>query len=131
VGVGGLPTRLPKADPTGIAEKPITWVPSPALYILMHEPPARPYLAYLVPGSKKWFFHWHYARGRTDVPFEELKNDQQKFISPVLFVDGHAAKHDFTTALKSDLTNHFEPTKDWVWYKPGAKTIPELRPTQK
>ena len=54
------------------------------------------------------------------MPFEELKTDDQKFISPVLFVDGHVAKHDFTTALRSDLTNHFEPTKDWVWYKPAA-----------
>jgi prepilin-type processing-associated H-X9-DG protein len=83
----------------------------------MHEPPARPYKA---SASKKLFFHWHFARGRTDVPFGDLKNDDQKFISPVLFVDGHAAKHDFTTALRSDLTNHFEPTKDWVWYKPAA-----------
>jgi len=114
----GFPTRLPMADRAeGIAGKPITWLPSPALYILMHEPPARPYWA---SGSKKSFFHWHYARGRTDVPFEELKNDDQKFISPVLFVDGHVAKHDFTTALRSDPEYHFEPTKDWVWYKPTA-----------
>ena len=113
----GYPTRLPPADPEGIAEKPVSWPPSPVLYILMHEPPARPYKA---GGSKKWFFHWHFSRGRTDVPFEELKEDEQKFISPVLFVDGHVAKHDFTGALKSDPTYHFEPTKDWVWYKPAA-----------
>ena len=109
----GFPTRLPVADGgSGIAEKPISWIPSPVLYILMHEPPARPYYA---AGSKKWFFHWHYTRGPTDVPFEQLQRDGQKFISPVLFVDGHAAKHDFTAALRSDPTYHFEPTKDWVW----------------
>ena len=109
--------------PDGIADQLISWPPSPVLYILMHEPPARPYCAR---GSKKWFFHWHCARGRTDVPFEELNNDAQQFISPVLFVDGHVAKHDFTGTLRLEPNYYFEPAKDWIWYKP--EQLPPVDP---
>ena len=38
-------------------------------------------------------------------------------ISPILFVDGHAAKHDFTKALKADPQYPIEETKDWIWYQ--------------
>src|SRR5439155_19869971 len=85
-------TRLPMEDPqSGIAEKKLSWVRQPALYVLIHEPPAR---RYSTPGSAAWYYHWHYARGPTDVPLERLKHDPQKFISPVLFVEGHVATHD-------------------------------------
>jgi hypothetical protein len=105
----------------GIAEKHDNWVVDPALYVLIHEPPARRYKA---PGSLGWFVHWHFARGPTDVPQEELKHDTQKFISPVLFIDGHAARHDFTRTIQSDPEHPFEPTKDWIWYKPREPARP-------
>lgn len=60
-------------------------------------------------------FHWHYATGKGTVLQSELPRDPQKFISPVLFVDGHAASHDFTKAIKSQYP--LEPTASWVWYK--------------
>ena len=111
-------TWWPLEDPeNGIASKITSWVPDPALYVLIHEPPARRYMA---PGSPGWFVHWHYARGPTDVPEEKLKHDGQQFISPVLFVEGHVAKHDFTRTIQSDPEHPFEPTKDWIWYKPAA-----------
>ena len=107
-------TRVPMEDPgDGIAGKDLNWVSNPSLYILMHEPPARAYFG--------WFVHWHYARGTTDVPQSRLMRDTQRFISPVLFVDAHAAKHDFTKAIQSDPDDPFEPTKDWIWYKPAQQ----------
>jgi len=75
----------------------------------MYEPPARP---------DYYCYHWHFSRSPTDVAFEDLKSDGQRFISPILFVDGHTARHDFTRAIKGDPSYPFEPTKDWVWYKP-------------
>jgi hypothetical protein len=109
-------TRLPMEDPVnGIAEKKVNWAPDPTLYVLMHEPPARRYMAPV----HGWFVHWHYARGPTDVPESQLELDPQQFISPVLFVDGHVARHDFTKTLHSDPDYPFEPTKDWIWYKPA------------
>ena len=78
----------------------------------MHEPPAK---RYCVPGdSGGWFVHWHYARGPTDIPRKKLNRDPQLFISTVLFVDGHAAKHDFTKVLKDNPDYPYEPTKNWI-----------------
>ena len=103
-------------DPVnGIANKKTCWVPDPTLYILIHEPPARAYMA----PPQGWFVHWHYARGPTDVPLSQLEHDPQQFISPVLFVDGHVARHDFTRTIHSDPEHCFEPAKDWIWYKPA------------
>ena len=86
-----------------------SWVPDPARFIVMYEPPAFWYLNY---------YHWHLARGPTMVTPDQLKDDGQRFISPILFVDGHAATHDFTDALKDAPDYPMEPTKDWMWYKP-------------
>jgi prepilin-type processing-associated H-X9-DG protein len=40
------------------------------------------------------------------------------FVSPILFVDGHTAIHNFSRALKTDPYHPYEPTKDWIWYEP-------------
>ena len=45
-------------------------------------------------------------------------SDNQRFISPILFTDGHAASRDFTKALKTDPEYPYEPTPGWMWYKP-------------
>jgi len=92
-----------------LSGKKESWVPDPARFIAMYEPPAF------------WFenyYHWHYARGPTTTTPERLNDDGQKFISPTLFVDGHSASHDFTHALKDEPVYPMEPTKDWMWYKP-------------
>jgi hypothetical protein len=106
-------TRLRQADGAlGLALKPESWVPNPSLYILMHEPPARPYCC---PSEISWY-QWHEARGRSE--FADPRLAQGKFISPILFVDGHSATHDFTKSLCTDPLFPYEPTKDWIWYKP-------------
>jgi prepilin-type N-terminal cleavage/methylation domain-containing protein len=105
----GWQTREIADDPNiNVARKKESWVTCPARFILMHEPPAFWYNNY---------YHWHYARGPTTVAPNELSGDGQKFISPVLFADGHSANHDFTHALKDVPDYPIEPTKDWYWYE--------------
>jgi prepilin-type N-terminal cleavage/methylation domain-containing protein len=103
-------TRKTPDDPDyNIGGKKESWVPSPSQFIEMHEPPAIPY--------SDQFYHWHNARGKTTVTRDQLKSDNQKFISVTGFVDGHAAPHDFTQALTDTLGYYLEPTPDWIWYK--------------
>ena len=85
------------------------YVTSPSRMILMYEPPAMWYGNY---------YHWHFARGPSLIDPKDLANDSQKFISPILFVDGHSRSHDFTHALKDDPVHPLEPTRDWYWYEP-------------
>ncbi|MBI2928224.1 MAG: type II secretion system protein [Verrucomicrobia bacterium] len=116
--VSGGGFRQPPADPLlGLADKPEGWAPSPALFILAHEPPARPYGCSTV----EWY-QWHYAQGRSD--FDDPVNAPQQFYSPALFVDSHVAVHNFSRALSQDPYYPYEPTKDWMWYKPGDEPLP-------
>ncbi len=101
--------QQPEDGEANLAGKKENWVPTPSRFIEMHEPPAFWYNNY---------YHWHFARGSTTVDPANLAADAQKFISPILFVDGHVANHDFTHALKDDPVHPMEPSKDWIWYKP-------------
>ena len=107
------PTRRPMADPLfGIAGKEESWAPTPSLYILLHEPPA---LRWSYVGGR--YFLWHFAKGGAST-LASPKAATSKFVSTICFVDGHAALHDFTTAL-NDTPNMCEPTGKWIWYKPN------------
>ena len=64
-----------------------------------------------------YWFQWHRSQGETE--FTDPQYAPPLFISPILFVDGHAAVHDFTVALTRDLRFPYEPTRDWVWYQPS------------
>jgi prepilin-type N-terminal cleavage/methylation domain-containing protein len=108
---GGGFREKPEDQAKGLAEKPESWVPLPERYILVHEPPARLYGC----GICIWY-QWHFVRGPSDIYDPQLA--RQDFISPVLFVDGHVAQHNFSKALSTDLYYPYEPTKDWIWYKP-------------
>jgi prepilin-type processing-associated H-X9-DG protein len=113
-------TRKPPEDPVnGVGGKSLDWLPSPVLYILMHEPPAKP--------DTGFYFHWHYSRGSPDIHLEELRSDTQRFISPILFADGHVTRHDFTKALKQDPVYPYEETPNWIWYKPKPDP-PRIQP---
>ena len=105
--------------------KPSGWVDRPSLYILIYEPPARPMRKLLfAPSLCKLdaiiypynYFHWHFNTGPASV--FNIANDRQKAISPILFVDGHAAKHDFSRALRANPKYPTETTRDWAWYEP-------------
>ena len=108
----GNDTLEPLDDIYLLSGKKECYVKCPTRMILMYEPPAMWYGNY---------YHWHYARGPTTITPDELEDDRQKFISPIVFVDGHSASFDFAHALKDNPTPDYplEPTKDWYWYEPG------------
>lgn len=110
---GGGFRQTPEDPLDGMAEKSESWAPSPVHYLLMHEPPARLYGC--GGGSPEWY-QWHFAQGSTDIADPQAARPQ--FWSPVLFVDGHTAVHNFSRALATDPAYPYEPTKDWIWYKP-------------
>lgn len=105
----------------GIAGKPVSWVPSPTKYILFNEPPARSYFPTVGPWTPKVIFtHWHYSGHQYahNTWIRDVPKDTAKFFSPIFFVDGHAASYNFTSNIKADPYYPFEPTQDWIWYKP-------------
>ncbi len=113
---GNSVTRLPQADAVrGLAGKTEAWVDDPQRFLLMHEPAARPYYK-PTPDIFRWT-QWHRAGGATDFADPALAGTP--FFSMTAFVDGHAALHDFSTALKDDPYFPYEPTSDWIWYKPA------------
>jgi prepilin-type N-terminal cleavage/methylation domain-containing protein len=108
----GNGTLQTPADPDyNLAGKKENWVSAPSRLIFLHEPPAFWYSNY---------YHWHFSRGTTTVDPNALMIDSQKFISPILFVDGHGGSFDFAYALKHNPTPDYpmEPTKDFYWYEP-------------
>jgi hypothetical protein len=56
--------------------------------------------------------------------FDDPRLAPQQFISPILFVDGHTAVHNFSKALTVDPLFPYEETKDWIWYKPAEEQAP-------
>ncbi len=108
--------RIPRGSIARMAE---TWVEHPDRYILMNEPPAQPLNKYLVRNHIVWINYWtqwHRNRGRID--FRDPTIAPPLFVSPVLFVDGHAAMHDFSQSVMTDPYYPYEETKDWQWYQP-------------
>jgi len=105
-----------------LSAKKESYVRQPSRMILMYEPPAMWYQNY---------YHWHFARGSTTVPPRDLPGDGQKFISPTLLVDGHAASFDFTHALENNPDSNYplEPTRDWYWYEPKQIGSPGITTT--
>jgi prepilin-type N-terminal cleavage/methylation domain-containing protein len=116
---GGGFKEAPADRDSGIAGKAERWVPSPDRYILLHEPPARLYGCPLS-GEPRWY-QWHFLRGLSDL--KDPKAARQEFISPIAFVDGHAAQHNFSKMLSTDPYFPYEPTKEWIWYKPAEKQV--------
>ena len=97
------------------------WIKQPSEYIYVYEPPALPMLApdlcHLKGIREPYnYFHWHFNTGPPSV--FDIANDGQRAISPILFVDGHTAKHNFTKSLHQEWRYPTEATKDWIWYQP-------------
>jgi prepilin-type N-terminal cleavage/methylation domain-containing protein len=113
---GGGFRELPEDIDNGLAGKKESWVPYPDRYILLHEPPAR---LYGCPPAAPMWYQWHMATGPTDIV--DPQQASPRFISPIAFVDGHVAQHNFSRALADDPYFPYEPTQNWVWYKPQPK----------
>jgi prepilin-type N-terminal cleavage/methylation domain-containing protein len=113
---GNSVTRLQQEDALrGISGKAEGWVDNPQHYLLMHEPAARPYYK-PTPEIFRWT-QWHRSGG--DADFADPALASTPFYSMTAFVDGHAALHDFSASLKDDPYFPYEPTRDWIWYKPA------------
>ena len=102
-----------------------SWVHDPTRYILIYEPPARPKLKLVGQNicslqalpMTQYHFHWHFNTGLSSVNHWQFASDQQKYISPIMFVDGHAVMHDFTQALRHDSQFPTEEMPNWIWYQ--------------
>ena len=71
--------------------------------------------------SDPLLYQWHYNLGRSVI--DDPKYARQKFISPILFGDGHVAVHNFSKSLSTDPLYPYEETKEWMWYKPKEKEV--------
>jgi prepilin-type N-terminal cleavage/methylation domain-containing protein len=96
------------------------YVPDPVRFISFYEPPAAPQVCHHTSEHfrPRWY-QWHRGRGRS---FLDPRLAPSLFYSPVAFIDGHAAIHNFSRSLKTDPYHPFEETRDWIWYKPDLTT---------
>jgi prepilin-type processing-associated H-X9-DG protein len=62
----------------------------------------------------RWY-QWHRARAGNE--FRDPRLAPSLFYSPVAFMDGHVAIHNFSKSLQKDPYHPFEETRDWIWYK--------------
>ena len=100
-------------DPNyNLCGKKESWAPTPSRFIMMHELAGYPW--------DGWFVHWHRGNGNM-IPAGTARSDPLKFLSPTLFVDGHAQVCDFTSAFKNNPARPMEETKDFIWYKPASR----------
>src|SRR5439155_15870556 len=72
----------------GVAEKPLSWVPDHARFILLAEWPALPYA---IRGPPPTWAIWHFSRSPRSLHSANAIPIWQKVVSPILFVDSHVA----------------------------------------
>ena len=89
-----------------------SWVPAPSRFIDVHEMGVYPW-----GGTQITQWHGAFSPGKVFTD-STVKNDPDKLLSVILFVDGHSQQCDFSPVMKKDLPRGLEPGKDWMWYKP-------------
>ncbi len=104
----------------GLAGQKSSAITIPSSFIMMYEPPAAGWYQtdLFQQLAASFFTHWHFVPQRIQTEVDDIPADHQLFVSPILFVDGHAASEDFTRTIKADPYYANEPTKDWTWYRP-------------
>ena len=83
----------------------------------MHETGVFPYPAFT--GSGIQITQWHGASSPGRVFYDyTLKNDPDKLLTVLLFVDGHSQQCDLSPVIKKNPARGLKPGKHWMWYKP-------------
>jgi len=110
---------------SGVAEAPNynlalkreNWAPEPSRFIMMQEMGLYPWED---SNGGISITSWHFASNPGKVfTSQTLKNDPDKLISGVVFVDGHVQAIDFSPTVKANPMRALEPGKDYTWYKPA------------
>jgi prepilin-type N-terminal cleavage/methylation domain-containing protein len=101
-----------------LAGKKEDWVPEPFRFIMFHEMATYPWCS-ATTGEVPQIAQWHNSAspGKGFSP-SNLKTAVDKFLGPILFVDGHCQACDFTSVFRPSPWRALEATKDWMWYKP-------------
>ena len=108
-------------DPSyNLGGKNENWVREPSRFIMMHEAATYPWDVYGDTGGTVAIAQWHFSAqpGKTFSP-TTLKTDPDKFVAPILFVDGHSRQIDFTSVFRANPLRALEAGGDWMWYKPA------------
>jgi prepilin-type N-terminal cleavage/methylation domain-containing protein len=110
-------------DPNyNLSGKKESWAPEPSRFIMMHEVSTYPWDTDHDTAGTVAVGQWHYSAhpGKIFNP-ATLKNDTDKLVAPVLFVDGHSQQCDFTAVFQANPLRALEPGNDWMWYKPVSR----------
>jgi prepilin-type N-terminal cleavage/methylation domain-containing protein len=101
-----------------LAGKKENWPPEPSRFIMMHEAATFPWDPESGDGTIT-FAQWHYSAnpGRS-YRANQLNADPDKFVAPVVFVDGHCKQCDFTKTFRANTQLPLEEGTDYRWYKP-------------
>jgi hypothetical protein len=106
-----------KPSDGSIVNRPESWIPDPSRFIMEYEPPAAPLVCHhSTEHFRPRWYQWHRARAGNE--FRDPRLAPSLFYSPIAFMDMHVAIHNFSRSLQSDPYHPFEPTRDWMWYKP-------------
>lgn len=107
--------RVAEDPEYNLAGKRYFWAPEPSRFIMMHERATYPWND---GKSEEGVAQWHYSAypGRIFNP-SNLKNDRDKLVAPITFVDGHSEICDFTKTFQANPQHALEPGKNYDWYK--------------
>lgn len=111
----------------GIADDPMynlglkkeSWASQPSRFILMHEPAPYPWADSDDAGAAIRIAQWHETSNPGKM-FDQnaIKSDPDRLVGPVVFVDGHGQRCDFTATMKANPMRGLEPGANYRWYKP-------------
>ncbi len=109
--------RVAEDPQYNLAGKKEDWAPEPSRFIMFHEIPTFPWDSDNLGTTE--FGQWHYsASPGIMVEAAKLKSDHDRFIAPILFLDGRAKACDFTAVFQANPLRALEPGTDWIWYRP-------------
>ncbi len=103
-----------------LAGKKEDWAPEPSRFIMFSEAATFPWDLVGNTGGTVGIAQWHFSSYRDGRMFNPatLKNNRDKFVAPIAFIDGNVQKIDFTKTFSANPLRAFEPGKNWIWYKP-------------